>query len=47
MFTAGNPAVEGVLDKVIRPDNRATEYLAECHLGDYYLGSLSLVVVAR
>lgn len=44
LFTSENPAVEAILDKITKPDNRPNEYLSECHLSDYYLGSLSLAV---
>ena len=36
--------MEAILDKITKPDNRPNEYLSECHLSDYYLGSLSLAV---
>ena len=36
--------MEAILDKITKPDNRPNEYLSECHLGEYYLGSLSLAV---
>lgn len=46
LFTSENPAVEAILDKITKPDNRPNEYLSECHLSDYYLGSLSLTVLS-
>lgn len=46
-----------ILETVLTADNRANEvgvvcgcddqYMAECHLQDYYIGSLSLVVGER
>lgn len=46
LFTSENPAVEAILDKITKPDNRPNEYLSECHLSEYYLGSLSLAVLS-
>lgn len=57
MYFAENEAMMKILETVLTADNRANEvgvvcacndqYMAECHLQDYYIGSLSLVVGER
>ena len=56
MYCSDNEAMVKILEAVLNSDNRANEvgvrrwrkayYLSECHLDDFYIGSLSLVVRA-